>query len=113
MIFRQRWGLAFVLIYRGLNSTFWEILKVLEDCVSHRRRALLAVGLAVSLAGTGFGVETKVIRDETFSDFNQGESTGTELMAQGRLKIAPRAERLDKTDEGVAWRVASGRTSRE
>ena len=53
-----------------------------------------------------FAVETKVIRDETFSQFNQGESTGTELQAVGRIKIAPRAQKLEKTEDGVAWSVA-------
>ena len=50
-------------------------------------------------------VETKVLRDDSFSQFNQGESTGTEVLSQGRLRIGLRAEKLDKTDEGVAWRI--------
>lgn len=55
---------------------------------------------------SAIAVETKVIRDDSFAQFNQGESTGTELLAQGRLLIGPRAVRLDKTDEGVAWNIA-------
>lgn len=59
------------------------------------------------LAPMAQAVETKVIRDQSFVEFNQGESTGTELMAQGRLRIAPRAQRLEKSEEGVAWQVAA------
>lgn len=61
------------------------------------------------LTGSAYAVETKVIRDAAFSDFNQGESTGTEVQALGRLLIAPQAKRLAKTEEGVAWRVAVDR----
>lgn len=69
---------------------------------------LFAAALGMVAVPVG-AVETKVVRDETFSEFNQGESTGTELLAQGRLQIAPRAKRLEKTEEGVAWRVAADR----
>ena len=73
------------------------------------RRAAVAGVAAWAVAG-GVGpagaVETKVIRDETFAQFGQGETTGTELLARGRLRVGPRVERLDKTDEAVGWRVA-------
>ncbi|MBX7244791.1 MAG: hypothetical protein K1X53_04790 [Candidatus Sumerlaeaceae bacterium] len=62
------------------------------------------------LATPAGAVETKVARDDTFADFNRGESTGTEILASGRLRIAPEAKRLDKTDEGVAWRAAVDRS---
>lgn len=81
----------------------------LEEIV-HLRRSRLIVGLTFSLALltiNALAVETKVIRDESFNDFNQGDSTGTELLAQGRLRIAPTARRLEKTDEGVAWQVVT------
>lgn len=73
---------------------------------------LRIIVVAAVLALTAFfptatlAVETKVLRDETFSDFNQGESTGTELLALGRLRVAPQAVRRDKGEEGVAWNVA-------
>jgi hypothetical protein len=72
-------------------------------------RALLIFGITLGglclIPNPAHAVETKVIRDETFTQFNQGESTGTELMALGRIKAAPRAERLSQTDDGVAWSV--------
>jgi hypothetical protein len=73
----------------------------------HFVKLLSAAAAATGLlsAQPGLAVETKVIRDESFAQYNQGESTGTELLAQGRLRIAPRANRLERTDDGVAWQV--------
>lgn len=69
--------------------------------------ARLLLGIAVIAAcGAAWPIQTKVVRDETFAEFNQGETTGIELLAQGRLRVAPQAHRIDKTEEGVAWRVA-------
>lgn len=65
-----------------------------------------AIAAILSVATLAFAVETKVLRDDSFADFNQGESTGTELLSIGRLRIVQRASRLEKLDEGVAWRVA-------
>lgn len=69
-------------------------------------RAGFAVAALFAIVQYAGAVDTKVLRDDNFSDFNQGESTGTEVLAQGRLRIAPEAKRVDKSDEGVAWRVA-------
>jgi len=68
--------------------------------------AAVASFLALTAPFAGYAIETKVIRDDSFSQYNQGESTGTELLSTGRLRIAPRAERLQRTDDGVAWRIA-------
>lgn len=51
-------------------------------------------------------VETKILRDTSFQDFNQGESTGTEILAQGRMRIGTAARQLAVTTEGLAWRAA-------
>ena len=67
---------------------------------------LLCVSVILGFASLSHGVETKVIRDDSFTELNQGESTGTELTSLGRLRIAPQAHRLEKLEDGVAWRVA-------
>jgi hypothetical protein len=70
------------------------------------RAGLLASALICAMALPAWSIETKVLRDEAFSSFNQGESTGTELLSSGRLRIAPRATELDRTGEGIVWRAA-------
>ncbi|MGI8907892.1 MAG: hypothetical protein ACR2IE_15530 [Candidatus Sumerlaeaceae bacterium] len=67
---------------------------------------LIVIALGGASIHSSLAIETKVIRDETFTQFNQGESTGTELLASGRLKITARAQRLEKTEDGVAWCLA-------
>lgn len=57
----------------------------------------------VALAAPALAVDTKVIRDDTFDEFRQGESTGTEILAEGRLQVAPEVKRLHLTDEAVGW----------
>lgn len=71
-------------------------------------RLLAGMGL-LALTSVASAVETKVIRDDSFSQFSQGESTGTELLSDGFLKVAPEARRLDRTEEAVGWRVAVDR----
>jgi len=51
-------------------------------------------------------VDTRVLRDESFAEFNQGVSTGTELLAEGRLQVGPRAVQKEKSAEGVVWDIA-------
>jgi len=71
-----------------------------------RHRSALALTLCLCATGPALAVETQVVRDESFAEFNQGVSTGTELMAEGRLKIGPRAELREKSGEGVIWDIA-------
>lgn len=68
--------------------------------------ALAATLIALSVALPALAVETKVIRDDNFTDFNHGESTGTELLSQGRLRIGPKPVRIHRTDDGIAWQIA-------
>jgi sugar lactone lactonase YvrE len=56
-----------------------------------------------------WAVETKVLRDDTFADFNQGESTGTEILAEGKLRIGPLPRRLARTDDAIAWKAVLDR----
>lgn len=71
-----------------------------------RHRSALALTLCLCATAPALAVETQVVRDESFAEFNQGVSTGTELMAEGRLKIGPRAELREKSGEGVIWDIA-------
>lgn len=76
---------------------------------SRRRRAMRPLaGLAITFValGTALAVETQTLRDDTFADFNQGVSTGTELLADGRVQPGPRAILREKSDEGVIWDIA-------
>ncbi len=72
-------------------------------------RRVAAVVAAMCLASVSCAIETRVILDDSFSNFVQGESTGTELLSDGFLRVAPEARRLDMTDEAVGWRVAVDR----
>ena len=74
--------------------------------LSPSRTGILLGAVIGVLALPAWGIETKVLRDEGFPSFNQGESTGTELLSSGRLRIAPRASELDRTGEGIVWRAA-------
>lgn len=67
---------------------------------------VFASTLILSAASTGYAVETRSLSDDTFSDFNKGVSTGTELLAEGRIQLGPRAVSLEKTDDGVVWDLA-------
>ena len=51
-------------------------------------------------------VETEVLSDNSFAEFNQGVSTGTELLAAGRLQIGPRAVLKERSGEGIVWKIA-------
>jgi hypothetical protein len=66
---------------------------------------ILATGLHRPIAA----VETKVIRDDTFQDFYRGETTGTEILSDGRITIGPLPRRLARTDDAIAWKVALDR----
>lgn len=71
-----------------------------------------ALGAAVCLLGLtteALAVETRVIRDDSFSNFLEGESTGTELLSTGFLRVAPEAKQLEQTQDAVGWRVAVDR----
>ena len=59
-----------------------------------------------AMSGGAFAVETRILRDASFAEFGQGESTGTELLARGRLTPGPPAVRLAQPGEAVAWSVA-------
>ena len=72
-------------------------------------RIRAAVAGAWMLAAVASAVETRVIRDDTFEEFNRGESTGTEILAQGRLRAAPTLTRLALTDESLAWKAVADR----
>jgi hypothetical protein len=69
----------------------------------------------VSLAAAAFfafstpagAVETRALRDDTFSDFNKGVSTGTVLLAEGRVQAGPRAVAMQKSSEGIVWDIAT------
>ncbi len=69
--------------------------------------SVLAIAGALAMAPAASGVETRVVQDGTFAEFNQGESTGTELLGTGRLRLAPRAARLALSDEAVAWKAVA------
>ncbi len=71
-------------------------------------RWFLALGIWV-LAFTAFGVETKVLRDDSFADLSRGETTGTEILAEGKIRMGPLPKRLVKTDDALAWKVALDR----
>jgi hypothetical protein len=66
----------------------------------------------VLAAGGSFAVETKVLRDDAFADFSRGETTGTEILAEGKIRIGPLPRRLAKTDDAIAWKVALDRYDR-
>lgn len=72
----------------------------------------VCVSLLLCLASDLSAVDTKVLRDDTFSDFNQGESTGTELLAEGKLRIGARPKRLARTEDAIAWKIALDRYDR-
>ncbi len=61
------------------------------------------------ITAPAFGVETKVLRDDTFSDFYRGETTGTEILAEGKITVGPLPKRLVRTDDAIAWKVALDR----
>lgn len=74
--------------------------------IPYVKRALwFAVSVSLMLPAA-FAVETQTLEDESFSDFNQGVSTGTELLALGRLQLGPRPVLQEKSDEGVTWDIA-------
>lgn len=54
-------------------------------------------------------VETKVLRDDSFQDFYRGETTGTEILAEGKITIGPLPKRLARTDDAIAWKVVLDR----
>lgn len=67
---------------------------------------LVASMIIIGVAATAFAVETRSLSDDTFSDFNKGVSTGTELLAEGRIQLGSRAVSVQKTDDGVVWDLA-------
>lgn len=74
-----------------------------------RTPVLAALVTTLLWASVSYGVETKVLRDETIADFNQGESTGTEILSTGKLRIGPLPRRLMRSDDAIAWKVALDR----
>ncbi len=68
---------------------------------------LIAVSATFIVAAQPAGaVETEILRDESFAEFNKGVSTGTELLADGRLQVGPKAVLKEKSGEGIVWDVA-------
>lgn len=65
------------------------------------------LGVAVVLAGLGGAVETRIVRDSNMAQFAQGETTGIEVLGNGRLRLAPTLERLDRTSESITWSIAA------
>ncbi len=77
--------------------------------MNHLLKVFAATGAAlfISFAPQSVqAVETQVLRDESFAEFNQGVSTGTEVLAAGQLQIGPRAVLKEKSGEGVVWDMA-------
>ncbi len=72
----------------------------------NRMLALAIIAAIFSAANPAAAVETKILRDDSFAEFNKGVSTGTELLADGRLQVGPRAVLKEKSGEGVVWDVA-------
>ncbi|MCX7626051.1 MAG: hypothetical protein N2Z21_07560 [Candidatus Sumerlaeaceae bacterium] len=71
---------------------------------------LSAVVLGIILQGNRVSaVETKVLRDDSFQDFYRGETTGTEILAEGKITIGPLPKRLTRTDDAIAWKVVLDR----
>ncbi|MCX7718744.1 MAG: hypothetical protein N2111_10150 [Candidatus Sumerlaeaceae bacterium] len=82
---------------------------VIHGWRQRRWRTMAAVMAGWMIAAVAGAVETKVIRDDTFDEFNRGESTGTEILAQGRLRAAPTLKRLALTEESLAWKAVADR----
>jgi len=69
-------------------------------------RAALLIAALCGTAATSPAVETKTVQDNSFSEFSEGDSTGTEMLSTGRLRVGPAATKLGTTDDALAWRVA-------
>lgn len=67
---------------------------------------ITATGVFFCVAHQAAAVETEVLRDDSFAEFNKGVSTGTELLADGRLQVGPKAVLKEKSGEGIVWDVA-------
>jgi hypothetical protein len=81
-----------------------------SEAVSNNHLLPMLFGAFISIvAFSAFGVETKVFRDDTFTDFYRGETTGTEILAEGKITIGPLPKRLARTDDAIAWKVALDR----
>lgn len=66
--------------------------------------AVLALAI---LPRAGIAVETRALTDTTFAEFNKGVSTGTQILDTGRVMPGPQPRRLAKSDDGVAWSIAT------
>lgn len=71
-----------------------------------KRIAIAAAAVICFTAPPARAVETQVLQDDSFSEFNKGVSTGTELLADGRLQVGPRAVLKESSDEGIVWDIA-------
>mgnify|MGYP001188635513 CR=1 FL=1 len=71
-------------------------------------RLTIYLALALVIAQTGCAVTTQIISDDSFSNFDEGVTTGIEVLENGYLAYGDTFSSTDRTTASLSWDMVSG-----